>query len=215
MPRGLAVALSLWQFGFMNRIRILATTVAALALFSLPLHAETKGEDVVVRAGNHDGYTRLVFAWPVPPKYTAKKESGSLVLSFSEPVHLSVTGPQPQSFPRIKGYQVLGLGEVKIDFGPETTIRHFTAGNRLIVDLKGPEPSAPPPAQEKKPEAKPAPEKIEPAAAASAATPAKEPPVVKEEPVKTAEPVPPPFFSCAGPLHYSNDLDTGNWDCRV
>lgn len=199
MPRGLAVALSLWQFGFMNRIRILATTVAALALFSLPLHAETKGEDVVVRAGNHDGYTRLVFAWPVPPKYTAKKESGSLVLSFSEPVHLSVTGPQPQSFPRIKGYQVLGLGEVKIDFGPETTIRHFTAGNRLIVDLKGPEPSAPPPAQEKKPEAKPAPEKIEPAAAASAATPAKEPPVVKEEPVKTAEPVPPPSSPALAP----------------
>jgi tetratricopeptide (TPR) repeat protein len=192
LPRGLAVPFLLWQFGRMNRIRILATTVAALALFSFPLHAETKGEEVVVRAGNHDGYTRLVFAWPSPPKYTAKKESGSLVLSFSEPAHLSLTGPQPQSFPRIKGYQVLGLGEVKIDFGPDTTIRHFTVGNRLIVDLKGPEPSASPPAQKEKPEAKPSPEKIEPAAAASVATPTQEPPVVEKEPVKTAEPVPHP-----------------------
>ncbi len=191
MRRTLAVVFWLWQFGCMSRIRILATTVAALALFSLPLHAETKGEDVVVRAGNHDGYTRLVFAWPTPPKYTAKKESGSLVLSFAEPVHFSVAGPEPQSFSRVKGYQVLGLGEVKIDFGPETNIRHFTVGNRLIVDLKGPELSAQPPAQEKKAEAKPSSEKVEPTAeASSVVTPTKEAPVIKEEPVKAAEPVP-------------------------
>lgn len=136
-----------------------------------------------MRAGNHDDYTRLVFAWPTPPKYTAKKESGSLVLSFSKPAHLSVTGPQPQSFPRIKGYQVLGLGEVKIDFGPETTIRHFIVGNRLIVDLKGPE---------KKAEPKVEPEKIEPAAAAPVVTPIKTSPAVEAEPVKPAEPVAPP-----------------------
>lgn len=152
-----------------------------------------------MRAGNHDGYTRIVFEWPTPPKYTAKKETSSLVLSFAKPAHLSLAGPQPQSFPRIRGYQVLGLGEVKIDFGPQTHIRDFVVGNRLIIDLKGPEPAASsPPPQEKKVDTKLAPEKIEPAAAPIIPL-AKTPPGAEEKLDKPPEAAPQPPASALEP----------------
>lgn len=195
----------LWQPHLMRRISIFVLNLIALALaasLAAPLDAWA-AEKVSVRGGVHDGYTRIVLDGAPTKGYQAIEKSGSLTLTFKSAADFSVASPAPATLSRISGFSSTP-NSVTILYPRELNMRHFAAGNRLIVDIKGPvpkkteqtkpEPEEKPKQEEKaeaKPEVKPKEKAEEPVAvtpAANAAAPKEEPKVeVKTEP-KTEAP---------------------------
>ncbi len=189
----------------MRRIAIFAVYLIVLACAVTPASAADK---VTVRTGVHDGYTRIVFAWPSAPKYTAKQSGTTLTLNFTNAATFSISGKAPSALPRISGFSTTPQSAT-IEFAAGQSVREFVIGSRLIVDIQGkpvpPAKTTEPVADKKPPEKvadakpaetkKPEPEKAEPA------KPAEEKPapvavVAPEKPkpveVKPAEPAPTP-----------------------
>ncbi len=50
------------------------------------LAAPAAAESVVVRAGAHEGYGRIVFNWKSPVPFSADMAGGKLVVRFSRPI---------------------------------------------------------------------------------------------------------------------------------
>lgn len=173
----------------MRRIPLFATYLIALGLVATPVYAQVAdqlAQDVKIRGGAHDGYTRIVFDWPKAPKYSAKQEAGSLTLTFTEAAKFTVDGASPETLARVSGFKTLPTG-AEIDFAQGNAVRHFVIGSRVIVDIKGDAKKTTEPAkaaEEKPAEPKPAEEKpAEPKPAEPEAKPA--------EPVKASEAAPP------------------------
>ena len=198
----------------MRRIVIFAVYLIVLACAVTPASATDAASKVTVRTGVHDGYTRIVFAWPSAPKYTAKQSGTTLTLNFTDAATFSMSGKAPAALPRISGFSTTP-NSATIEFAAGQKVREFVIGSRLIVDIQG---KATPPAKttepvadkkdpEKPPEEKkiadvkpPEPAKVEPAKVVEekpaevkipevkVATPEKPKPVE----VKAAEPAPTP-----------------------
>jgi hypothetical protein len=90
-----------------------------------------------VRAGNHNGYSRLVFDWKSSTGYDVKKDNDALIVSFDK-----VAQPNIGAINNIKnigGVKLLTssgqLPEFSISVAPESKFRHFKIGNRVIVDV--------------------------------------------------------------------------------
>jgi outer membrane biosynthesis protein TonB len=189
----------------MRRISIFALNLIALALVAFPFDAGAAEPKVNVRGGVHDGYTRIVLDGAATKGYQAIEKSGSLTLTFKSAADFSVASPAPASLARIGGFSSTPTS-VTILYSRELNMRHFAAGNRLIVDIKGPIPKKEPakaepkkdeakkedkPAEEKKADVKPE-VKAEPKAEEKQVEKAEEPkPAPKEEakvePEKSAE----------------------------
>lgn len=106
---------------------------------------------ITVRGGEHRGFGRAVFDWPVPVGYRAQKEGGTLIIRFDQPASFDF-GPfrndDPPQFGKVEtrpaGNGVMAVFAV----APDARIRHFRDGTRVVVDVLGspaPEARAPPP----------------------------------------------------------------------
>lgn len=138
------------NFYDMRRIAVFFLNLIALAVVSLPVAAQDADGAVSVRAGVHDGYTRIVLDGPATKGYSAKDSGSALILTFARAVSFSVSPPAPDTLARVGGFTT-SQSSVSIAYPAGQSIRHFTIGNRLIVDIKGP---ATPPAKDKEAEAK-------------------------------------------------------------
>ena len=128
----------------MARIRFLICFFAALS-YAAPSFAQ---DAVSVRSSTKDDYTRIVFEWPRAPSYVTEKTGSSLTLKFQNEADFKIDGSAPTTLPRVSSYSTPNKKTAHIGFIAGQDVRHFEIGNRVIVDIRGPEKMAVAPAKE-------------------------------------------------------------------
>lgn len=145
---------------------VMAGAAFAAALFAAPVQADG------LRAAVRDGYGRIVFDWDTPVRYAADVVGGELVVQFERPITGNIGSVAQALGPYV------GAGRMSADrrtaifpLRANVTMRTFTVGNAVVVDLTGPQP--PPQQAQQTPPAQQNPTAlIRPAAPARASTPA-------------------------------------------
>lgn len=111
---------------------------------------------VKVRAGDHPGYSRLVFDWRGRTDYEVKRRDGGAEVLFSSPASIdirAVTADRPDRLQAIAALNPDKGSGVRLDFAEDGRVRHFRSGNKVVVDILG-EPSKTAPAARLQPEQK-------------------------------------------------------------
>ena len=94
---------------------------------------------VDARAGDHGSYTRLVFDWPAPVGYSAEKQGGKATISFTRPGRIdlpTLKSGLPSDIAASLSEQPGGKGvSVVLQVPPDARLRHFTDGNKVVVDV--------------------------------------------------------------------------------
>ncbi|MDX2145852.1 MAG: tetratricopeptide repeat protein [Rhodospirillaceae bacterium] len=103
-----------------------------------------------VRAAPRDGYGRLVFDWDAPIRYAADVVGGQLVVQFERPVTSDISGVAQSLSPYVlNGTFSADRRTLTFPLRAGVTMRTFTVGNAVVVDLTPQTPTAaqtPPPA---------------------------------------------------------------------
>jgi hypothetical protein len=92
---------------------------------------------VDARAGDHGSYTRLVFDWPGPVGYSAEKQGGRATISFTKPGRIDLATLKsglPSDITATEQPGGKGLA-VLLQVPADTRLRHFTDGNKVVVDV--------------------------------------------------------------------------------
>jgi hypothetical protein len=177
-----------------------------LCLLAVPALAETRAAEtrvadtkVPVRAGQHPGYTRVVFDFPVGVTYQLERQGSAVTLSFSRPLEL-----ETDAVARRPPGNVLGItatpGRAAVMVPAEARLRHFRLGNRVVLDVldaAAVPPPAPPARAAAPPPPPPSPQAAAPAAPVRgrAAVPVPPPPApVATLPPVQPVPLPPPLL---------------------
>jgi hypothetical protein len=104
-------------------------------------NAITASENVDVRAGEHDAYTRLVFDWGSKVDYTFVEKPNLVLLHFKRPAALSLSKFQKKS-PRFLGQIKSSISEdgvrVAIAVSKTSSVRHFLSGSKVVLDIMAP-----------------------------------------------------------------------------
>ncbi|GIK99665.1 MAG: hypothetical protein BroJett029_38740 [Alphaproteobacteria bacterium] len=106
---------------------------APIALAPLPA--------VRVRSGLHPGFVRVVFDWPQPVPFDVTESDGTLTLGFDRAAKLDISGVNPRHALFVRPPSADPAGGktfATIVLPPGTGVRHFRAGNRIVVDLLKP-----------------------------------------------------------------------------
>lgn len=94
---------------------------------------------VNVRTGTHSEYSRLVFDWPSATTHQASKSGGMLTLSFNAPAAIDISSINQANLKNIGDVRITSsAGEnlkVTIAIKPESKVRDFKIGNRVVVDV--------------------------------------------------------------------------------
>ena len=92
---------------------------------------------VPVRVSARNGYTRIVFDWPVRSDYRFTQKDDRVSLVFDRPGELAVPTPEASAAPLLNGMQSTrrddGKPEVEISVGGR--VRHFRDGRKVVVDI--------------------------------------------------------------------------------
>jgi len=97
-----------------------------------------KAADLPVRAGEHQGFNRVVFDWPASVPYEVENPAGRAVLTFHRPANVALAG--------LKSSLPADIGLVGAQSDDQTTIvtlslpngarlRHFTSGPKVVLDV--------------------------------------------------------------------------------
>lgn len=101
-----------------------------------PAHAQ---DTIAVRSGVHPDYSRLVFDWPAPPPYSVSQQGNTLVLSFDKPAQANMAGVNGRDIPTIKDVKIVSAaGEnltLSLTIPDGARFRHFSAGDRIVLDV--------------------------------------------------------------------------------
>jgi len=112
----------------MKRIALALTLLAAA-----PASADA------VRFAAREGYGRVVFEWDAPVRYAAEVVNGNLVVQFERPFDMN---PQSLALPLAPyvGTPVISPDRRTATFPlrPSVTMRTFTVGSAVVIDLVGP-----------------------------------------------------------------------------
>lgn len=117
------------------RQRLLAGVGAAIVLAGLPLSALADVE-INARGWSHDRYGRLVFDRAARLTTGAEIRGRKLVITFSEPVSVKLTG----ALDNLKGYLAGPLSaqgrRIEIDLARPATLDRWEEEGKLVLDLK-------------------------------------------------------------------------------
>jgi hypothetical protein len=171
-----------------------ATTFLLAAL----LAGRTAARDRVgVRVGDHPGFGRVVFDWPVSVTYRVEEAEGRVTVHFASPAAFDLAAVR-RLVRNLRGVTSDGAS-AELAVAPGTRLRHFRLGNRVVLDLldAGRDPAATPAVPAPPSAATPA---LPAAPPAAAAAPARRP--VPASPFQRAVPPPPdaPVVVQAAPL---------------
>jgi len=103
--------------------------------------AAVSGEDlptVRVRAGEHAGFSRVVFDWPRPVDYTVGRAGGVLTVRFSAAATADTRLTRDHPLSQIRDVEQTSRGgnlEVAIRTAPDTRVRHYSANNKVVIDV--------------------------------------------------------------------------------
>jgi tetratricopeptide (TPR) repeat protein len=120
----------------MTHLRTAAILVAAL------LGAASAAADGV-RSAARDGYGRIVFDWNAPVRYAADVVGGALVVQFERPVTGDISTAIPALAPYITANRFSpDRRTFTFTLRPNVTMRTFTVGSAVVVDLVSPQAAA-------------------------------------------------------------------------
>ena len=99
-----------------------------------------------VRAAQRDDYGRVVFDWDQPIRYAAEVLNGTLVVQFERPVTSDIAAVAKGLVPYLlPGRFSNDRRTVYFPLKPNVTMRTFTVGNAVVIDLVAPSTAAAPP----------------------------------------------------------------------
>jgi hypothetical protein len=141
-----------------------AATAAAPA--APPADGAAAPSAVRVRAGEHPGFSRLVFDFPQAVSYQISRQGDVALVTFAAPAQLDLGGIPGDPPKALRGLQATTMADrvvARLDLPPGATLRDFLSGASVVIDIEAPTAvagaAAPPPAA-------PAPETPPPAPAA-------------------------------------------------
>ncbi len=103
-----------------------------------PAPASADPPSVEVRAGEHGTYNRLVFDWPRPVDYRVDKQGGRATIAFARPGRLDLAGLQaglPSDISVISADPAGNAPSLVLGVPQDARLRHFTSGNKVVVDV--------------------------------------------------------------------------------
>lgn len=182
----------------MRKRLLLATTLAYAVWGICPTAAEEPASpapaplSVAVRAGAHPDFDRIVFDWPRDVKYDLRQDGAKATITFDASANLQFSRDVASRLSRARGFSQSGDGKrVTVSFttGNAATVKAFTSGTAVVIDVTGkaaaePAPAAAPAKAEQPPPA-PAPQPVAAAAVTPAAAPAAAPTPAAAAPAPT------------------------------
>ena len=95
--------------------------------------------DVRLRAGEHDGFSRLVVDWPRQVDYSLESGAGQARIVFPVAARIDADGARRQTLSRIRGFEVEQTGEGLVltsDLAASMSVRAFRLDNRVVIDVQ-------------------------------------------------------------------------------
>lgn len=115
-------------------------TLRILILFAVMMTpAATRAqEQIAVRTGEHDGYSRVVLDWGSNVSYQLRRKEGSVRISFDK----AGTIPTGITARAISSIDIVSTNPLVVEFktNGQGLRRDFTTGNRVVIDLNASSP---------------------------------------------------------------------------
>ncbi len=153
------------RFTRMLRLPAAVLVLAAALCWLAPQSAGAQdAPQVNLRAGAHATFTRLVYDWPTKVAYKAVKEGGLITLTFEAPARIDdadINRQPPLFVGGVRSATAGGRTVSVIAVPPRSTLRDFYSGNKVVIDVREPNPWQEPvaaPAEVSVPGATPAPQ---------------------------------------------------------
>jgi hypothetical protein len=123
-----------------NSVVIDLTDAGPPAETPLPAQASAAAGPPMVdaRAGDHGSYTRIVFDWPGPVGYSADKQGGRATITFTKPGRIdlpTLKAGLPSDISASLGESANRGLAVALQVPADTRLRHFTSGNKVVLDV--------------------------------------------------------------------------------
>lgn len=104
-----------------------------------------------VRAGEHPGFSRLVFDWPQPVPYQITRDGTDALVTFSQAARLdiaAIAAALPRNLKSLESSTMTDRVVARLGLPAGTTLRDFISGNSVVIDIAsgGAATSAPAPA---------------------------------------------------------------------
>ncbi len=113
-------------------------------LGSIPANAQASPAAVpavVVRAGAHEAYDRIVFDWPRSVKFQIHRDGGHADITFDSAATIKFTRDVATQLTRARGFSAHGddAGHVTVSFSisPDASFKTFTSSTSLVLDITG------------------------------------------------------------------------------
>jgi tetratricopeptide (TPR) repeat protein len=94
--------------------------------------------DILVRTGQHIGYSRVVFDWTGPVVYDIARSGNVVTLRFGQPAEADLRRAQAHRLDQVQDIQQTsraGPLEMAITVAPATRVRHFAANRKVVIDV--------------------------------------------------------------------------------
>ncbi len=105
--------------------------LAAILLTAAPALA---ADEVGVRVGRHQGFSRIVFDWPATVGYSLAQEEGRVVVSFDRPGRFAIDALPRQLPPQLLAVEA-AEAVASLSVPPRVDVRHFRLGTRVVIDI--------------------------------------------------------------------------------
>jgi tetratricopeptide (TPR) repeat protein len=99
--------------------------------------AATAAPEVPVQISDRNGYTRIVFDWPVRTDYRFSQKDARVSLSFARPGELTLPALAASSTALVTNMQSTrrGDGTAQVEIDVAGRVRHFRDGRKVVVDV--------------------------------------------------------------------------------
>ncbi len=137
--RRLALFRHAWQFLYMKRLFLFAF----LFVFLHGIYPAMAQDAVLVRAGVHKDYTRLVFDWEKAVTYSIAANDSGLALSFNDKAVLSTDALDLSNVAAVSSISATSAAganlvvQINTAINKSGTYRHFKIGDRVVLDFLG------------------------------------------------------------------------------
>ncbi|WP_366656544.1 hypothetical protein [Fodinicurvata sp. EGI_FJ10296] len=95
--------------------------------------------EVLLRAGEHDRFSRLVFDWPELVEYSVEQDSEAIRIIFPVEARIDADGARRRSLSRVRGFEITQTDRgVVLSIEPAGTmgVNTFRLDNRVVIDIQ-------------------------------------------------------------------------------
>lgn len=118
--------------------RLITFCAVALASLALSMAASAQLNSVQVRSADHPGFSRVVFDFRSGIIYDARVDNNQLVVTFDREFQPAFSTLRGAPLVGIRNPQITRLGgqlTISFDISGDVTLRHFSDGTRIVLDM--------------------------------------------------------------------------------